>query len=181
MSQSKLLGILQPVSADHVCMGMFVVSLLSILQPMTADQVCTHKSMCPGERVCVLVRDKSNGWGILQPGTADQSSIGRKGHGISSLHQKMLKGGLSLIWRARSRKEKNAIAAAAAAVTRATSLNAAQAPSLSLPALWINRTEQRKENGKNLGSENTSCINKGKGDTLAQRDVSLPHQRVRGR
>eukprot|EP00983_Pelagomonas_calceolata_P100966 1158637-Pelagomonas_calceolata.AAC.6 len=32
-----------------------------------------------------------------------------------------------------------------------------------------------------MGSENTPYINEGKGDTLAQRAVSLPHQRVRGK
>eukprot|EP00983_Pelagomonas_calceolata_P103336 1158902-Pelagomonas_calceolata.AAC.9 len=31
------------------------------------------------------------------------------------------------------------------------------------------------------GSENTPYINCGKGDTLAQRTVSLPHRRVRGK
>jgi len=31
------------------------------------------------------------------------------------------------------------------------------------------------------GNENTPYINLGKGDTLAQRAVSLPHQRVRGK
>eukprot|EP00983_Pelagomonas_calceolata_P042860 1138685-Pelagomonas_calceolata.AAC.1 len=32
-----------------------------------------------------------------------------------------------------------------------------------------------------VGSENTPCINKGKGDILAQRAASLPHRRVRGK
>eukprot|EP00983_Pelagomonas_calceolata_P080335 1155104-Pelagomonas_calceolata.AAC.3 len=32
---------------------------------------------------------------------------------------------------------------------------------------------------KHAGSDNTTYINKGKGDALAQRAVSLPHQRVR--
>eukprot|EP00983_Pelagomonas_calceolata_P002923 96337-Pelagomonas_calceolata.AAC.3 len=39
--------------------------------------------------------------------------------------------------------------------------------------------ENRKEN--HIGSENTPYINLGKGETLAQRAVSLPHQRIRGK
>eukprot|EP00983_Pelagomonas_calceolata_P000175 5645-Pelagomonas_calceolata.AAC.1 len=38
-----------------------------------------------------------------------------------------------------------------------------------------------KKEKNHVGSESTPCINLGKGNTLAQRAVSLPHQRIRGK
>eukprot|EP00983_Pelagomonas_calceolata_P117410 1160412-Pelagomonas_calceolata.AAC.16 len=43
---------------------------------------------------------------------------------------------------------------------------------------FINQNKKRKNY---VGSEDTAYINKGNGDTLAQRAVNLPHQRVRGK
>eukprot|EP00983_Pelagomonas_calceolata_P078101 1154152-Pelagomonas_calceolata.AAC.1 len=40
-----------------------------------------------------------------------------------------------------------------------------------------NEEEEEKKNKKHAGSDRTPNINFGKGDTLAQRAVSLPHQR----
>eukprot|EP00983_Pelagomonas_calceolata_P128074 1161474-Pelagomonas_calceolata.AAC.2 len=48
---------------------------------------------------------------------------------------------------------------------------------------FISRLDQayKKKKRKNyVGSEDTPCINQGKGDKLAQRAVSLPRQRARG-
>eukprot|EP00983_Pelagomonas_calceolata_P060520 1146416-Pelagomonas_calceolata.AAC.1 len=46
----------------------------------------------------------------------------------------------------------------------------------------MTKQAEKKEKMKNyIGSENTPYINEGKGETLAQRAVSLPHQRVRGK
>eukprot|EP00983_Pelagomonas_calceolata_P125071 1161179-Pelagomonas_calceolata.AAC.4 len=56
-----------------------------------------------------------------------------------------------------------------------------QLPDLGLMQSVVLIALEKKKGRNYVGSENTPYINGGKGNTLAQRVVSLPHQRVKGK